>query len=217
MKNLSIVLNAVLFIAVAVLYFLHFTKTEVETGEESVSAADSLMPEKLTIVYVMEDSLLSNYEYFQDISAQLDQRRQSLEQDYRSRAEGLQSEIANFQQNAGNMTMNQARAVEEDLMKKQQNLVRYQESLSQTLMQEEAEMNRKLFERVSGFLEEFATEKGYTVVMNYRPGNALLYGHDAMDVTREVVSGLNKAYEASKKGEKTGNRKTADKDSASVQ
>jgi outer membrane protein len=197
-KYFSIILNLFLLAAVIILFVLHFSSNKTTPDNAAVQAADSTMPEKVAIVYINEDSLLENYAYFKELAANLDEKRKSLESDYTSKAQGLQTEINNFQRNAGNMTMSQARAVEEDLMRKQQNLLRYQETLTQDMMKEEAEVNRKLYERVSDYLKDYALKNGYTVVLNYKPGSVLLYGHEAMDVTKEVVKGLNDAFDETK-------------------
>jgi len=197
-KYFSIILNLILLVAVIVLFVLHFSGKNIESGDPAVQASDSTMPEKVAIVYINEDSLLENYGYFKELATGLEAKRKNLESDYTSKAQGLQTEISNFQRNAGNMTMSQARAVEEDLVRKQQNLLRYQETLTQDMMKEEAEVNRKLYERVSDYLKDYAMKNGYTVVLNYKPGSVLLYGHEAMDVTKEVVQGLNKTFEDAK-------------------
>lgn len=198
MKYFSIILNLILLVAVIVLFVLHFSDKRSATTDPAQSVSDTIMPEKVVIVYINEDSLLENYQYFKELAANLEKKRKNLESDYTSKAQGLQTEISNYQRNARNMTMSQAQAVEEDLVRKQQNLLRYQETLSQDMMKEEAEVNRQLYERVSDYLKGYAQKNGYTVVLNYKPGSVLLYGHEAMDVTKEVVQGLNDAFENSK-------------------
>jgi len=185
-------------VAVIVLFILYFSGRNPSPSGQDVMVADTVMPQQLSIVYINEDSLLKNYGYFKELAANLENKRKSLETDYTSKAQGLQTEIANFQRNAGNMTMSQARAVEEDLMRKQQNLMKYQETLSQDMMKEEANVNRKLYEKVSEYVSDFARKNGHTVVLNYKPGSVMLYGHEAMDVTKEVVDGLNRVYDESK-------------------
>jgi outer membrane protein len=75
-----------------------------------------------------------------------------MDADYRNRATGLQNEIAAYQRNVSNMTLSQVRATEEDLGKKQQNLQMYQQTLSQQLMEEEAKLNKELYDRITTFL-----------------------------------------------------------------
>ena len=131
----SLILNVVLLIAVGVLYFLYFSGQEGIADDEPVSSGKDITFSNLdnAIAYINSDSLLTNYEYFKQELEKLEQKREKLETEFQNRAQGLQGEIDNFQRTASNMTIGQARAVEEDLMKKQQNLRVYQENLSQRL------------------------------------------------------------------------------------
>lgn len=191
-KYLLLGLNIVLLIAVAVLFYLQFANT---TEIEDLESAD-LLDTELSVAYINSDSLLSNYEFFNDLAAQLETKRQKLEAEYQNRAQGLQREIEQFQRNVNNMTIGQGRAVEEDLMKKQQNLMQYQERLRQQLLQEEAQLNEKLYQRVSEFLKTYGKENNLKLVLTYQKGSGVLYADDSLNITEPVIAGLNREYEA---------------------
>ena len=194
MKNLSLVLNVILFIAVVVLYILHFSGGDQIEGErETVVGAIAGASE---IAYVNSDSLLQKYDYFKDQADELEKKRVKLEAEFSNRAKGLQTEISNFQQNAQNMTMAQAKAIEEDLVKKQQNLMQYQESLQQQLMREESKVNTELYDKVSNYLKEYGKKNNYQLVLTYTKGSGVLYANDSLNITSEVVDGLNELYRA---------------------
>ena len=133
MKNLSLILNAILLVAVGVLFFLHFSRE----SHPQQSDSHRPVPGDLKIAYINSDSVLKHYEYLKVNKVQLEEKTKKMEQDYRNRAMGLQNEITAYQRNVSNMTLGQVKAVEEDLGKKQQNLQMYQQSLSQQLMEEE--------------------------------------------------------------------------------
>jgi outer membrane protein len=191
-KNLSLILNGILAVAVIYLYVLHFSGgSPAETEETAVVATTGGMPK---IAYVNSDSLLEYYDFFQDKRTELEAKAQKLQADYETRAKGLQSEITSFQRNAGTMTMNQARAIEEDLVKKQQNLAQYQQNLSSELMQEEAKVNEELYEKVAEYLEEYGEEQNFKVVLTYTKNSGVLYADDSLDITRVVVDKLNERY-----------------------
>lgn len=192
-NNLSIVLNVVLLIAVAVLYVLHFSaKPSPEDLGEVVDHSASIGD--LSIAYVNSDSLLKNYDFFKALEKQLIAKRDKLTSEYQNRAEGLQKEIANFQSTSGNMTISQARAVEEDLRNKQQNLMMYQEQLGQQLREEEAKMNTELYDKVSGYLKDYGTNENLKIVLTYTKGSGVLYANEGLDITTQILDGLNKAY-----------------------
>ncbi len=120
MKNLSLILNVVLFVAVLVLFFLHFS-SQTQTEESNSTVVTSSLP--ANIAYINSDTLLKNYEFSKVASDQLENKKDELQAEYENRARGLQTEITNFQRNAQNMTIAQARAVEEDLEQETAKLV----------------------------------------------------------------------------------------------
>ena len=196
-NNISIGLNVVLLIAVVVLYVLHFSG-EGDTSEQTDVVEST--PVDLSIAYVNSDSLLKNYDFFKELEKQLIEKRDKLNAEYQNRAEGLQKEIQNFQTTAPNMTMAQGRAVEEDLRKKQQNLMMYQEQLGQQLMQEEAKMNTELYDKVSDYLHEYGLTKDLQIVLTYTKGSGVLYANEGLDITDQIIVGLNDAYKAEQSG-----------------
>ena len=198
MKNLSLILNIVLLVAVIILYVLHFSPTR---AERSASTTDTTAVD-LNIAYINSDSVLKHYDYLKVNRDQLEAKTKKMDSDYRNRAVGLQNEITAYQRNVSSMTLGQARAAEEDLGKKQQNLQLYQQSLQQQLMQEEAKLNKELYDRITKFLKGYGQEKGLQVVLKFDPTSDVLYGGESLDITQDVIAGLNKMYEEEKTGAK---------------
>lgn len=198
MKNLSLILNAVLLVAVGVLFYLHFSGGKSSTGGSASSG--SSVPGDLKIAYINSDSVLQHYDYLKANRVQIEEKTKKIEQEYRNRAQGLQNEITAYQRNVSNMTLGQVKAVEEDLGKKQQNLQMYQQSLSQQLMEEEAKLNKELYERVTTYLKKYAAEKNLQVVLKYDPTSDVLFAGEALDVSNDVIQGLNAEYQQEKTG-----------------
>jgi outer membrane protein len=196
MKNLSLILNIVLLVAVIILYVLHFSpgKSSTKASSSDTSGVD------LKVAYIQSDSVLKHYEYLKVNRVQLEAKTKKMDQDLRNRTVGLQNEISAYQRNVSGMTLGQARAAEEDLGKKQQNLQLYQQTLQQQLMQEEAKLNKELYDRITTFLKKYGEEKGLQVVLKYDPTSDVLFGGESLDITEDVIEGLNEAYLAEKKG-----------------
>ncbi len=195
MKNISGVLNVVLLVAVAVLYYLHFTSGN---STEQAESQEGVLIDNPTIVYINSDSLLVNYDYIKDQQLALKEKSEKLNAEYKNRAQGLQTEFNNYQRNGSNMTIGQARAVEEDLMKKQQNLKLYEQSLGQQLLQEENKINQELYNNVSDFLKQYGEDNELHLVVKYNQGSDVLYANSQMDITEAVLTGLNVEYNSSK-------------------
>lgn len=194
MKNLSLILNIVLLVAVIVLYVLHFSQQKVE----STSSPSDTSNVDLKLAYILSDSVLKHYEYLKVNREQLEAKTKKMDQDLRNRTMGLQNEISAYQRNVSGMTLGQARATEEDLGKKQQNLQLYQQSLQQQLMQDEAKLNKELYDRITVFLKKYGEEKGLQVVLKYDPTSDVLFGGAGLDITDDVIKGLNEDYKTEK-------------------
>ena len=164
MKNLSYILNIILFIAVAILYYFHFSNAKTETHTDVMGVDSISAPSSLKIAYVVSDTLLANYDYFKVKSDELQAEKKKMEDDMNRRAKGLEREVVDFQRTAGSLTINQAKALEENLYKKRENLMKRQEGLAQTLMQKEAAINSKLYEDVTDFLEKYGKSNDLEVV-----------------------------------------------------
>jgi len=196
MKNLSLVLNIVLLVAVAVLFFLHFSGPKAQTS----ASGDSVAAGDLKIAYINSDTVLKYYDYLKVSKEKLEEKTKAMDQEYRNRAIGLQNEIQAYQRNVNSMTLGQVKATEEDLGKKQQNLQMYQQNLQQQLMEEEAKLNKELYDRVTNFLGKYGTEKGLQVVMKYDATSDVLYATSGLDISKDVIEGLNKEYQTEKNG-----------------
>lgn len=188
MKNLPLILSAVLLVAVAALYYLHFS------GPTASQPASATATGDLKIAYINSDTILKYYDYFKVNSDRLEAKSKRLDQDLKSRAQGLQSEFESYQRNASTLTMGQARAVEEDLGKKRQNLQMYQESLSQEIMTDQDKLRGELYSRITKFLKTYSQQKGIQVVLKFDAASDLWYGESALDISKDVVNGLNEEY-----------------------
>ncbi len=206
MKHLSLALHAVSLVAIAILFYMVLQSPRPVTSSSAPSSAqaDSLVSQVVAaaadsfpvIVYVNTDSLLARYTFFSQNKENLESRSRRAERDITSRTEKLEKEFMEAQQRAqtGRLTQQEAVSLEQDLMKKQQDLVQYRDRITQNLMDEEAKLSRELNENISNYLRDFGRERNYTFVLGYTGlGGSVLFAADSLDVTQEVLEGLNAA------------------------
>ncbi len=190
MKNLNIIVSGLLVAAVAVLYYLHFKSTRVIHGSMDVTPSSPV-----AVAYINADTVLKYYEYFKVNQEKLKKKGEKYTNDLKNRAQGLQTEYNNYQRNLSNLTIGQAKAIEEDLARKQQNLQVEEQRLSQELMAEQGRMNEELYKNITDFLKEYSKQKGLQVVLKYDPSSDLLFAGDSLDISADVIAGLNSAYQ----------------------
>lgn len=192
MKNASLILNVVLTIAVAVLYYLHFKDRQPETSSVVKAPVEAKGKE---IVYVNVDSLLTKYEYFKDTQKVLESKRFQLENDLAAKGRNLQNKVAFFQQRAATMTQEQGRATEASLQKEQQDILAYRERAAQNLATEEQTKNRQLYDQIYDYLKKENAKNKYEFVLGYTKGGGILFADQSGDQTSRILAGLNKEYQ----------------------
>ncbi|MEP1954618.1 MAG: OmpH family outer membrane protein, partial [Algoriphagus sp.] len=182
-----------LSLATVLLYGCDNAGTSSSTGESSTS---EVRKGELNIAFIHTDSVINKYDYFKAKSEELTEKGKKFESDLQGRATGFQQEVQNFQQTGGNMTVNQQRAKQEELGKKEQNLMIYRDNLMQELSADEAALYSEVYDKVQSYLKTYAEQNELAMILSYTRGGAVWYGNDAFDITETVIEGLNKEYTA---------------------
>lgn len=153
------------------------------------------------IAYVEYDSLMSQYEYCKEYSNQLQQRSASYQQQLANKQRALEKAAEDFQrklQSGQYTSQEQAQAQQQKLQQQQEQLQRLSMDLEQKFASEQAEINSALHDSVQNFLKDFNKDGRYAIIMA-KVGDNLLYADPKLDITNQVVSGLNKRYKQKSK------------------
>lgn len=197
MKNLSIVLNVVLCVAVIVLYALYFSGHSAGT-EKSVKGTDAACHAGASkIVYINTDTLMNNYLLAVELNEAFLKKQEERRTELNVKAKSLDQEANEFQRKLqNNGFLSEARAIDarDKLLVKEENLRRLQQEMIDKTAREQAELNRQLFEELTAFLAEYNREKGFQIVLSTQLGGNVLYAEDGFDITKDVVSRLNENY-----------------------
>ena len=204
MKNISIILNAVLVVAVGVLFFLHFSGGKSEGKNNKVNKVSGEVAASGEIAYVNIDSLRKNYKFFEDLRDLLMQKQQNSEASLNRKAAAYEKEAIDFQEKIQKhlITQRQAEEMNKKLVAKQQQILKLRETLGLQLAQDEAEMNKQLHDSINSFLADFNSEGQYKMILSISIGQNLLYGDDALNITDDVITGLNERYKGNLTEEK---------------
>ncbi|MFM8449701.1 MAG: OmpH family outer membrane protein [Haliscomenobacter sp.] len=185
-NNLSLILNAILFVAVGYLLVAKFQSGK--TSQEP-AAAESASSSNADVVYVRIDSLLDKYDVYQDKVKALEQKSKDAEAALQARGRTLEREFLQAQQKVqqGLLTPNQVQQEEQRLTQKQQVLVAEQEKMSRQLLDERQVILDELEKNIKDILKEIRQEKGYAYILNYGPGTGVLMVDEKLDITSLVL------------------------------
>jgi outer membrane protein len=200
MKKLSLWLNIVLIVAVGGIYFLHFSGNNTSKAEVNEDGTEVEINRDYAIAYVNIDTLIRNYDLFIDKSDQLTQKRNESEAELQIQSKKFENEVRDFQDkvNKGLITRTKAQMLQQELAQKEQQLYATRDNLAMQLSEEEQVMYRQVLNEVMSYLEEYNVEYNYKYIFSNSFGGQLLYTDKSLNITRDVLKGLNEKYDKTK-------------------
>ena len=199
MKGTSLVVNIILFVAIAAIYVIHFTgskKSEPAVQEKSTE----IQKGGLKIAYVKTDSLILNYDLAQDLHDEFTKKQEAYTSEYAAKRSAFEKEAGEFQeklQRGGFLTEQRAIQERDRLVGKEQEIVRLDQELSNKLANIQAENNQKLLDNVISYLKQYNETHQYDYILN---AGDILIGDESSNITALVLKALNEEYQASKAG-----------------
>lgn len=199
MKNLSLGLNILLLVAVAILFYLQLSGGKTSSNEQQNKLTQG-SGVKGNIAYVDIDSLQFYYDYFDDMKAELETNSNKIQKDLIAREQKLQQKMVSFQRQvqAGLISQAKGEKTQRQLMTEGEEYQRYKESVLLGLQEKQKVSNDSLYKRITRYLEVYNKDKNFEYIMGWSEGSAILYANKGFDITKEVVDGLNLEYRKEK-------------------
>ncbi|HNU77817.1 MAG: OmpH family outer membrane protein [Prolixibacteraceae bacterium] len=200
MKGSSLIVAILLFLAIAVLYVLHFTGKG--AGEaDSDEGEKTEIQNSLKIAYIKADSLILNYDLAQDLHDEFTKKQEAFTSEFGSKRSAFEKEATEFQQKlqrGGFLTEQRAIQERDRLVNKEQEIARLDQELSSKLAELQQSNNEQLIDSLISFLKIFNMEKKFDYILN---GTDVLVGPEAFNITAEVLQQMNSRYKAVKPAE----------------
>lgn len=145
------------------------------------------------LAYVNLDTLEVKYEYFKAKKAEFEKKTAGMEAEVERLAQSFQNEYAAFQKKAqaGTLTQAEGEAGQKKLGQMQQNIEGRRQTLQAQLMKEQDVFNKELQKRLDDYLVKYNADKGYDFILSYVKGGNILFANKALDITAEVIKGMN--------------------------
>jgi outer membrane protein len=208
MKNISLALNAILIVAVAILYYLQFSDNEVG-GEEVIDAVtvvdvepDLIEVEAIEskIGYLNVDSLQKKYKLYSELINKLKRREKKYEKELTTKSAVFEKKVMEFQKNAPTMTQFEGQTRQKELADEEQKLYKMRDDFAVKFQAEEAKLNEEFQKKVKDFIKKINEETGYNIIIgSSQMGNVVLDYNEGINITNKIVTGLNEQYDNEKK------------------
>lgn len=195
MKNFTLILNLFLALAVAVLFYLHFT------ANKNCSHPPKNLPAKtgFKIAYFEMDSIQNHYEYYKQVAKELGASEQAKRTELAARKNALYSKAKKYQEKAASMSQTDLQKAQQDMSESEKEYQAFEASKGQELQDENFKKLQDVKKKIEEYLKEFSTSNGYSFVFANNTNASEMYYKDTIyNITPALVKGLNDLYKKKK-------------------
>ncbi len=190
---------------VLVLFILHFSQKSSKPSSPSTDLKEDAAESPHTrIAFINLDSFEAHYTYLQTQRAAFQKRQESMKEELQRSAIQMQKDVNEVQRKAqaGTLTQSEYENAEKRIGQMQQSLQAREAALTEQLYEEQDRFNAELKERMDGFLAEYNRSRGYDYILTYSIAGPILLANPSLDITQDVIDGMNALAEKQDKQEK---------------
>lgn len=153
------------------------------------------------IAYVELDSVIAHFDMAKDKTSDLEEKTKNSEAELTAKSQAFDRDVRDYQNKAqkGLITRAAASEMEQTLAQQQQNLLALRDQMATNLNEESIVAQRLVLDYINQFLAEYNVDHGYQYILAKQFPGPILLADTTMDITDEVVAGLNTKYNAEKK------------------
>jgi len=195
MKNLSLILNVVLVLAVGYLYYYDFSGKKTEAVAQKLGNnfkgldSSSYRP---PLAYVELDSLNENITFIKERRKELEAEMKAIEQEQENGYRGLQSQKDNFLKKGAAITEQEAQVFQGKLMDQQQKIDTKKQEQSQKLNEKSFIIMDDIQKKLKEFLTEYNRNKKYMYIFTTGTGlDYMVFKDSSLNITNDVIKGMN--------------------------
>ncbi len=195
MKQTPLILSIIACIAAVAALIL--TLTTPKNTHKTVESSESIQAVAGDIVYLRLDTLMMQYDMYSDLQSAFEAKAQTVDSDLNKKARKLESDIKNFENqiNKGLLTRSAAEQQNNSLQQRQANLQNEAAQKQQELAEESQVLLNQVMFAIKTYLEEYNKDHNFAAILTTTDAsNVVMVGAPALDITQEVVEGLNAEY-----------------------
>ncbi len=203
MKNLSLVLNVILLLAVGYLYYYNFSgKKTVATAEKlnHVAGLSDSGGYRPPLAYVELDSLNENITFIKERRRELEAEMKAIEQEQENGYRGLQAQKDNFLKKGAAITEEEAQNFQGKLIDQQQKIDTRKQEQSQRLNEKSFNIMEGIQKKLKEFLTEYNKDKKYMYIFTTGSGlDYMVFKDSTLNITKDVIRGMNEKMKSESK------------------
>ena len=189
--------KSIIYVAAALL-LMGMTACNGNKSKQNPDATAPVVTEGgIKVAYIDTDTLLAKYQYAIDLEKQLADYTEQQRRYGQQQVDAFQKDYNNYLQTGSTMTLTQQQAKEAELKQRAEKMQTLEQELMTKIAEKQTAETAKIMNAIYAFVREYnAANQQFDVILTKQ---ATLFINPAMDITNEIVDGLNEEYKNLKK------------------
>jgi outer membrane protein len=208
MKYLSLALNAILLIAVAVLFWFHFKDHKAASAPtKQINFGDKNM----RIAFVDIARMDSSYKFITDKRGELNQKEEAMRRELMNDERNLTIAQQKLQQDAAELENDSKISMTDKYNKQKELQARYEkfqmdyekysqrkDGLEKKLNDDMARFTSEMMDNLFNNIKKYNADQKYDYILAKQQQGGILAANDSLDITDDILTMLNEAYKEGK-------------------
>ena len=195
MKQTPLIISIVALVVALASIVLLFTNNGKGSSKEASSERGTAAPSG-EIVYIQLDSLVINYDMYNDLMSAFQSKAQSAQEDLEKKGRKLESDGKAFENqiNKGLLTRSSAEQQQANLLQRQEELQNEAAQKQAELQEEEYVLNNRVMDAIQTYIKEYNRTHNYSMILTSSASSVVIDADPSLDITKEIIEGLNAEY-----------------------
>lgn len=149
---------------------------------------------KPKLAYVDVNKLLQHYDRTEVDRKAFEKKAAILKANVDSLVTDWQNELKAYEKERASMTKKELALKQELLQNKQQQINNYQHAVQEQIEEEDQKMTQTVVNDINDFVKAYGRKEDHLIIFGAQGNGNIMYAHEGIDLTDEILEGLNKQY-----------------------
>ncbi|MEO9803169.1 MAG: OmpH family outer membrane protein [Reichenbachiella sp.] len=146
------------------------------------------------LVYIDSAKLLDEYKGMQEARQAFQRQSQSWQANIDTLVNEIEQQITDHEMNIPQMSTKRKNQSEEEIRKKQKELIQYQEAIQKKAAEADNKMTAQVLAEVNSFLQSYGDSRKYKMILAATNAGNIVHANEGLNITKEVIEELNRKY-----------------------
>lgn len=196
MKNTSLYISIAALVLAVTIGVLALVHPNAKKGSGNDRQIDSTVVAAGSIAYIQLDRIIEEYDMANDLKTVVETKVNNIQAEITRRGKKLENDVKAFQDKVNKhlITQSTAEVQAAQLQKREQEFNAYAAKKQEEIQEEQIVMMNQIADAIKTYVDKYNEDKQYAMILSNQAGVPVITASAALDITDDVLAGLNAEY-----------------------